>query len=81
MLNNSFDILIEINLNGEMHECDMPMTSDKLYQNWKYWIEMIMLQVPGLNTPQLDDRQLLHLGGHEGDDDEDDNDNDDDDDD
>ena len=30
MLNNSFDILIEINLNGEMHECDMPMTSDKL---------------------------------------------------
>ena len=42
---------------------------------------MIMLQVPGLNTPQLDDGQLLHLGGHEGDDYEDYNDDDDDDDD
>ena len=44
---------------------------------------MNMPQVPGLNTPQLDDRQLLHLGGHEGDDYEDynDDDNDDDDDD
>ena len=40
-----------------------------------------MPQVPGLNTPQLDDRQLLHLGGHEGDDDEDYNDDDNDDDD
>ena len=38
---------------------------------------MNMPQVPGLNTPQLDDRQLLHLGGHEGDDDEDYNDNED----
>ena len=38
-----------------------------------------MPQVPGLNTPQLDDGQLLHLGGHEGDDDEDYNDDDNDD--
>ena len=42
---------------------------------------MNMPQVPGLNTPQLDDRQLLHLGGHEGDDYEDYNDDDNDDDD